>query len=398
MLLLVVLPLGNHLFTNLALLLAFLNGLLSLRAKDWKASLSKPMVWSSMLFYLLYALSLLWTDNLGSGGRQLETKLSFLLAPFIISASASYLDGRMRKPLLNAFLLGLTAACLWALGNASWLAIQEGALFYDPGDGLGKRYFFTYTHLARFVMHPGYFSTYIGFGIFACIYLINRSKAKFGYYGLLIFFFLMMVLLQGRINLLAMILVLGAGALIWAIKQRAYIWLLLPLIPVLLLLGIIWFGSPVLKKRFVQLPNFEYDISGSEFNSATYRLAEWKCAGDVISENPVLGVGIGDKEEALLESYRQNKFWVGLEKRFNAHNQYVETSLAIGLIGLFSLVFMLWTFGKTYYKSHDYLSLACLVFFALSMLTESMLERAWAVLLFCIFFPLFALLKKSGEA
>ena len=92
--------------------------------------------------------------------------------------------------------------------------------------------------------------------------------------------------------------------------------------------------------------------------------------------------------QALQQAYKNRGFWAGLEHGYNAHNQYIETTISTGYIGLFLLLFMIFYFGKTALANKDYLTLSCLAFFAISMLTESMFERANAVLLFTSFFPL----------
>jgi len=145
------------------------------------------------------------------------------------------------------------------------------------------------------------------------------------------------------------------------------------------------------------MPDFSYDITGDEFNSATYRLAEWTCAADVIAENFWLGVGVGDNRKALIDAYKKRGFKKGVEYKFNAHNQYLETMLATGVLGLAYLLFMLFTYGKWALKQQDYTALACLVFLAIGLLTESMFERSWAISLFAIFFPfmIVAHIKKS---
>jgi len=146
------------------------------------------------------------------------------------------------------------------------------------------------------------------------------------------------------------------------------------------------------------MPDFSYDISGNTFNSATYRLAEWSCAMDVIKEHPLAGTGLGDNREALLKSYENRGFWSGLEMRFNAHNQYIETTLSTGLIGLIFLLLLLGAYAQLAFKNKDWLSLSALVFFAMCLLTESMFERAWAVLLFAIYFPLMLLFGTKNNA
>jgi O-antigen ligase len=393
-----VMPLGINALTNIALAVSLVYGFIFLKGSEWRSSFSSPLVYSIAALYGLYALSLLWTSNLEEGLRGLETKLSFILMPPLLVAAAAQITPTQRKLYQGAFVVGVLGACLWALAHACWLAFQEGAWYYDPGDGFGRRYFLSYVHLAKPVMHPGYFSTYIGLAIFSTIPLLRTARKRWPYYLLLLLFFVMMVLLQGRINLAALLLVAGAGSFFYALKKKVYVVLVLPAIAVALFLLFLVVGSPELKARYLQLPNMEYDISGEKFNSATYRLAEWRCAVDVVQENPWFGTGIGDYKSALLNSYAENKFWKGLEEKFNAHNQYLETTLAIGFLGLMLLLYVVFVYVRHTLRHKDYVLLAGLAFFVLSMLTESMLERAWATVLFCVFFPLFAALSPKAES
>ncbi len=393
MALLFVLPLGVALLTNMAFLLLFVACILTVKRPDWKRALGAPIVYFSVAFYLFHWVSLLWVSELDAAWAGLETKFSFLLAPLFAVAAAPGFRAVAMRNVCTAFVLGVFAACLLALGVAAIAAWQEGAWFYDPGDSFGRRYFFSYTHLAKPVMHPGYFSTYIGIAIFTSIWLLKQVKRKWGLYFLIAFFFVMMVLLQGRINLMALFIVFISGALYYAFKKKAYLWLVAPLLPVLLFAAFVFFGPEKLKERYLQFPDFSYDISGRDFNSATFRLAEWSCAMDVIAEHPWLGTGIGDHRTALLEAYRARGFWVGLERKYNAHNQYIETWLMLGVVGVGLLLALLLHYATLAWKEKRFLIFACLLFFSISMLTESMLERAWAIVLFNVFFPLLASIR-----
>lgn len=393
---LVVFPLGVKSITNIALLLVVLHSLVFLKGRDWRQALHSNIFLFSAAFFIMYALSLLWTEDIDQGLKQLETKSSFLLAPLFIVAARNRYMPQFRNTALHAILIGNVLAALLALSFAALRAIEQGGWF-RPVPGGGKQYFFLYTHLAEPVMHPGYFATFLGFGCFIALYflLLKDIKQKLLYLILLGFFFFMMVLLQGRINLLALVFVLGAGTLVYAIRQKAYKWLVLPALPVLLFIGLLLFGPATIKERYFQLPDFSYDISGREFNSATYRLAEWSSALDVLAEHPWVGAGIGDGRQALINAYQENRFWVGMEERYNAHNQYLETALSVGLIGLLLLLVLCGYYGLLSIKRKDYLSLSLLLFFMVSMLTESMLERSWAVILFNSYFPLLLCLPRN---
>jgi len=385
------LPFGWQAVTNSLLLVFLVHSIVGAFRANWKQTFKSPLFITSALFFLVYLLSLTWSSNVDEGLFQIETKLTFFFAPLLIFAGTTPYVISQKNNFLKALLFGTLAVSISALLYAAYLSYTTGSFYYTLGDQNEYTiYYFTYETLSKPFMHPGYLSTYMGVAVFICIYflVLAKGKARFAYGLLLFFFFVMMILLQGRINILAMLAVLAMGALFLAIKQKAFVWLSVPLVPIVLLLVFMLFGSGNIKKRYFQLPDFSYDISGDTFNSATYRLAEWSCAVDVIKEYPLLGTGAGQNREALFNAYEKRGFWKGLAQGFNCHNQYVETTLATGFLGLFFLLLMLIVYGKIAIQNKDWLSLSTLLFFAMSMLTESMFERAWAVLLFTFYFPL----------
>ena len=393
-LLLLALPFGNALLTNLALFTVLINSLFSLGLADWKSALKNPIFLLSAAFVGYNALSLLWSGDVDNGLRQLETKMSLFAAPLVLAANARFMNEQNRKAWLKIFVIGCVAVLITALG----LALNK-ALTLETFEG-GKALLFTYVNLATPFMHPGYLSTYVGVAILVCIYflLTKTEKLKWLWAAALSFLFVGMFLLQGRINILALFIVLGVGSLLAAIIMRAYKWLLIPLVPVVLFIGLLVFGSDAVKTRFLQFPDFNYDISAeaSEFNSATYRLAEWTCAMDVIKEHPIVGIGLGSNNTELINAYQKRGFWEGVKQKYNAHNQYLETTLVGGVVGVLFLLLLLGGYARLMIRNKDYILLAAMAFFALSMITESMFERAWAVILYAVFFPLFLLSSPKG--
>lgn len=383
--------------TNIFLALLFIQSLVAFRWPQWKQGLRDPLWWALGAFYLYLALSLFWSDHPDLGLRQLETKTSFLLAPLFLLAGKGIYPSDTRTWVLKSLWWACLSAIAIALAYASWRSWQAGA-FYELND-FGRRYFFAYTHLASPLMHPGYLATYLGIGLFATVELHQaeaKANKRWAYRISALVFLVFMVLLQARINLIALFMVIVLAALFIAWKRKAYLWLALPLVPLLALGLFMALASPEMRSRYVQMPDFDYDIEGDQFNSATYRLAEWKCAAQLVEATVWTGTGIGDNQIALLETYRENKFWQGLEKKYNAHNQYLE-SMIIG--GLPALLLLLWALIYSMIRAgrqSDYLALWSLVFIAICMITESMFERMWGVLIFTIIIPL--LLQKPKES
>lgn len=387
------LPFGWGPGSNLLLLLLALISFIALKAQDWKYSLSSPLTLASWFFFLLYLLSLLYSDDLNSGQRELETKLSFFLGPPILVALGRYFSSKEKRNLQIIFILACVGSLISALAYAGFRAWDHQALSYIKPNGSQEHFFFLYETLSEPFMHPGYLSTLFGIAILLLVknlwveFLdLKRSIS----WGLILFLGLGLFLLQGRINILALGIVLGTMTLWRLVKLKRWRWLFGGAgFIAFLILGFLSFAPQSVKERYLAFPDFSYDLSGSNFNSATYRLAEWECAWEAIQQEPWFGYGIGDSKEQLLKTYQEKGFLEGYERRYNAHNQYLETSLATGALGLTSLLVLLAVYTRRAYKLNRQVLLASMLFFCICLLTESMFERAWAIVSFNVFFPFF---------
>jgi O-antigen ligase len=141
---------------------------------------------------------------------------------------------------------------------------------------------------------------------------------------------------------------------------------------------------PPVKQRFLNVVGAFG--SGREDKAATestaVRMLIWKEARAVISEHPLLGVSPGDANDALYERYRLNGLTGAYEKKLNAHNQYLQTGVGLGLVGLASLCSL---FAIPLFMRPRRLLVFFLLIIAVNFLTESMLQTMAG----CIFFGYF---------
>ncbi|NOZ45505.1 MAG: aminotransferase class I/II-fold pyridoxal phosphate-dependent enzyme [Chlorobi bacterium] len=118
------------------------------------------------------------------------------------------------------------------------------------------------------------------------------------------------------------------------------------------------------------------------------RLDVWYSSIQVIQENFLFGVGAGDIKDNLFEKYEANNFHTGVERQYNSHQQFLETFIGQGIIGLFLLLFLL---VIPFYKSIEeknflWFSLVFIVF--MNFLFESMLNTIAGVTFFGFFYSL----------
>lgn len=115
------------------------------------------------------------------------------------------------------------------------------------------------------------------------------------------------------------------------------------------------------------------------------RILIWRSSLEIVDENPVFGVGTGDVKDVLLKKYEENHITAAAVKRLNAHNQYLQTCIALGGVGLLILILCL-IFPAIYaIRNHDLLYFLFLMLIFLNLLFESMFERQAGIVFYSFF-------------
>lgn len=131
------------------------------------------------------------------------------------------------------------------------------------------------------------------------------------------------------------------------------------------------------------------------FNAVQFRLVAWKFSWQIVSESNafLFGIGPANAQPALNEKYRKANMFTGESKRFktgylemNAHNQFVQTFLQSGILGLFLLILLLFYFFKEAITQKNKLLLYSLLLITVFFFSESVLEGQYGLILF-LFFP-----------
>jgi O-antigen ligase len=118
--------------------------------------------------------------------------------------------------------------------------------------------------------------------------------------------------------------------------------------------------------------------------STAVRLMIWHTAAQIISDNPV-GVGTGDGQYALMKKYEESGMTGAHALKLNCHNQFYETTLAIGIHGLIVLIIFLLYILVTAIRKRNFLLLWVAVIVIINLFFESMFERQSGVIFFVFF-------------
>ena len=349
----------------------------------WYSSFTLPL-----LLYILYLIGIIFTDHLDLAKSYAENKMALFALPIIFAFQPTFKLNL--SPILHLSAIGIVIASILGIVHAYECWVTTGDL----------------TTCMRSVNispihHPSYFATFILFITFGCWWGYRENMERFHLKWLIPFtvfaslvFFLCMSL-AAYVLLIGFIMVVVLKRL-YAVMNKTVFWIALISSPILLFTVLSF--VPVIKDEvaytgkavefFLKDPE-EFVRSKKGYKTGNeVRLIMWTVSVMEIKDHP-FGVGTGNVDQHLSErlvSTGQDKLAVQDEKgtiQFNPHNQYLQTSLEIGVLGACVLLAMLlswWIIGLNF-NNPLLMLLAASLFF--NCMFESMLQRQSGIVFFC---------------
>jgi O-antigen ligase len=288
-----------------------------------------------------------------------------------------------------ALVAGAFASSLLCIGHATYISLSTHFTFDN----------FIYAQLS-FLLHPSYYAMYLNLAVVVCMIHLEKkwneiSNSKKAAIASLILYLTIFILF---VNSKAGILITAITFLIMLIRlmvvKRKYVLGGALLLLMFLAVAIVWTKVPYVKARFqgflISVSSYNKDTKNSS-EGTTERILVWQNAIIVALENMPIGVGTGDVNAALKESYEMNSFAEGAKRQFNAHNQYLQNTIAIGIPGLLCLLLILGTLFHRGLQSDQRLVFYFALIIALNFLVESMLETQAGVVFVAFFVSFFSL-------
>jgi len=381
------------------LFLTYLNSILSiLLVAFWVIFSKKEFDISSrktrlmLLFISLYVMGvagLTYTSNMKAGIATLETQSAILFFPLVFGTT-SVLTQAILKKITTHFLIATALASVAGLGYGMYNYFQTGNIEQLTGN-----------HILLFhVVRPVVMGLLCLLGIIIAFEKLSTSseKTKGWLYAFIALMTLMIFLLSIRL-IIACWLVIVFYYFLVIIKQRLYRIFLITI--AILLLIISAFAIPTVKNQWSELFDFsarstielDKDSSlGRSWRGKAIRVAIWKCSFDILKKHWLMGVGTGDVQDSLQKTYENRKFYfASMYNRYNAHNEYLQITLANGLPGLFILLSCIF-YPLFHYKKKisGNIYFLFLLLFAVVGITESILEVNKGIIWYSFFNSIFA--------
>lgn len=374
------------------------------RKKAIRFKLEKPVLLLALL-YIAYLVGVCFTQNQYLASRYVENKLAFLVFPILLSFRFS--KPMDLRPVVGGLVAGVSVASLLGLIN-SWKC-------YTAGAGSALTTCLTSGNFSH-LHHPSYFSVFLIIAITAVWYgYFNRWQAF--RLAWIIPFSLFALLMYGLCLSLAgflFLFLLGfALIVIWMRRKLGKKAFAISLIILPLLAALMFIAVPEVKRQFADAESFlvEYTSNPEQFvRSKTgykegneVRLIMWTVSVKEMAQHP-LGVGTGNVDEHLsrrLSSYKQVEMAAKDEHGailYNPHNQFFQTGLEIGLIGLVILLLMIGTSIRFARKHANWILLILMASLVFNSLFESMFQRQSGIVFYSFWLCVLVIYSNSKIA
>ena len=349
------------------------------------------------LFYLLQAMGLLFTVPLHSGAKHLQLKSAIVFIPFAICCS-NYLNGLVRQKLMSWYIWILAAVFFYCLS----IALHKYFFLHAQND-----VFFYHQLVSPFKQHAVQVSIVLFAGF---VYLLEKTRTGIYFQNksihllLIIYFTCCILLLSSKLVILfsgVCLVYYFILALQKKLHNRCIIFtsLLSGLVMIILVLS----TQNRISKRFNEITSGDINLiqqqnfdPGIYFNGLQLRLLEGRFVKEILTEQHAWLTGVsGDAQILLNKKYISAHMYIGDGITadqgylgYNTHNQFIESLLQSGIIGLLTFILVCYTMVRLAIRRKNRELTIITILLIAYCFNESVFETQYGITLFT-FFPLF---------
>jgi O-antigen ligase len=111
----------------------------------------------------------------------------------------------------------------------------------------------------------------------------------------------------------------------------------------------------------------------------------WEASSACVAQHFFTGTGTGSANNVLMGHYQTHGMTIAFKEHLNAHNQYLQTFITLGIFGFIGLISMLFYPISQAISNRDLLYKGFLFIFILNIFVESMLDTQAGNLFFAFF-------------
>lgn len=334
-------------------------------------------------FYLFVLFSLTYTSNIKYGVDSIIKLAPLIALPFIFSVI---------KITRKEFFILIKIIIGWVLILALFSHYTVVKKLLDNNDTFYNivRMEYSYKALAddAIGIHRSYYAYYVITAILFLTFLTFYKKHIKAFLFLSILYLSFFVFhLSVRTALLGLFVVINLYILIYFVKQKKLKRGIFYLLLFYIIVALTGYNVRVTRYRFQQIFGFTFH-NGPRHDDGQDKINQWKSSIDA-NKDFLFGNGIGDAKESIIDSYVKHNMLKDAERKFNAHNQYIQTYVGLGILGLLLLFWIFYYYFIFFIKNKLYLGYMFMVVSSILFITESYLERQKGVVIFTFFICLF---------
>lgn len=335
-----------------------------------------------LTFFITFGLlSLLWTDDVGSGINYLR-RFWYLLPILVIATS---IKKEYIPYAISAFLAGMFLSEVLSYGLFFELWTLSHGSASDPSPFMNHLQYSMFLAFASLLLlNRFFFETQLKYKVFYFLYFLLVSSNLFLNGGR-----------TGQVAFAVSIFVVG----ILNIKNKIIAFLSM-LILVISIFNTAYQVSPVFESRVdITIKNINATDNKNFFcSSLGKRLGQWIVATEIFLDNPIAGVGIS-KNTQTMKKYIDNSHpdKACVKNLPNYHNYYIQMAVKLGAIGLFLYIMIFYSLLKINIKDKQYSNLMIIfvTVYSISSLFENMFHQQFSEAIFALFTGIF--IAKSRE-
>lgn len=331
-----------------------------------------------LLFFFLSGLSIVYSEDKDLALKMVIRLLPFLFFPLIFSVIT--VTSRHFKRILLVYVVWMICVCLY---SHTIVLIK----FFTAND-VWSNFFnnnYSYSSLAddTIDLHSTYYAYYVIVAIIFLLYFFFHEKKLTRKIGLLLaltYFSFFVLHLSARTPIVAVFLIYNFYILYFFFKKKKLLKGLLYLLLFYIITGIAGYNIKATRYRFQHIFGFTY-YNGIHHDDGLNKLKQWE-AGLLANQNFIFGNGIGDANNEIFTSYRNLALDTYAEREYNAHNQFIQTFVSLGLFGLVVMLFIFLFYFMFFYVNSFFLGYVLIGITFLLFQTESYLERHNGIVMF----------------
>lgn len=317
-----------------------------------------------MCYWFAYLLSMLWTENRPTGWVEVGQLSWFFVLPLTcVCTDFRQFSEKLVRMMLWSFVLTLSVLFVLLL---SIMVVKASA-------SAEHSFLWFMTNEKFYYIHHSYMALYI-LAALAFLYseLVRKEQLSVKKIVLTIAcaccLLLFLLCINSRAGLLCLIILMALCWMHQCFVRKKYRFALISL----LIASLVVVGSHfALPEYFRRLSVTIEQVAQGDKSDGRFEIMgkAWM----VVKDNMLLGVGAGDRMDELAPYYGS------LEDAYCPHNQYLDSWMATGILGLLSLLAMLIVPLVMAWRKRNIFSFLFLLMLMVNLLFESMLERQMGV-------------------